>query len=52
MNHKPKLFDPARARETARRLREGRSAAPLFAGETKKAANDVVISSIGRASNA
>jgi hypothetical protein len=52
-----RTFDPNRARETARRLREGVERAryglppepvrPLFAGETAKDAADRVITSIG-----
>jgi hypothetical protein len=43
-------FDPARARETARRLREGQPAAPLFTRDIKEPGKDgvIVISSIGR----
>ena len=39
-----KHFDPSRARETARRLREGESPRPLIERETFKLPGDLVIS--------
>jgi hypothetical protein len=43
-----KTFDHARARETAKRIREGKPGVPVFISIAERVEDAIVISSIGR----